>query len=106
MVDNFFFFFSSRRRHTRLQGDWSSDVCSSDLIATYAALHVMASTPNFLYANQSYASFLTDDVIEGGGPLPYHDGSLGIPKGPGVGITLDRDRLARYAELYRKQGAV
>src|SRR5256885_12893105 len=27
-----FFFFSSRRRHTRLQGDWSSDVCSSDLI--------------------------------------------------------------------------
>src|SRR2546426_2560411 len=28
-----FFFFSSRRRHTRLQGDWSSDVCSSDLEA-------------------------------------------------------------------------
>src|SRR5918994_6963664 len=27
------FFFSSRRRHTRLQGDWSSDVCSSDLSA-------------------------------------------------------------------------
>src|SRR5256885_8708740 len=26
-----YFFFSSRRRHTRLQGDWSSDVCSSDL---------------------------------------------------------------------------
>src|SRR5574337_1962894 len=27
----FGFFFSSRRRHTRLSGDWSSDVCSSDL---------------------------------------------------------------------------
>src|SRR5690242_21089910 len=27
-----FFFFSSRRRHTRLTCDWSSDVCSSDLI--------------------------------------------------------------------------
>src|ERR1022692_5181640 len=26
-----FFLFSSRRRHTRLQGDWSSDLCSSDL---------------------------------------------------------------------------
>src|SRR5688500_19852088 len=26
-----YFFFSSRRRHTSLQGDWSSDVCSSDL---------------------------------------------------------------------------
>src|SRR5688500_20323053 len=28
------FLFSSRRRHTRLQGDWSSDVCSSDLEET------------------------------------------------------------------------
>src|SRR5437867_12962933 len=27
-----FFFFSSRRRHTRSYGDWSSDVCSSDLV--------------------------------------------------------------------------
>src|SRR5256885_16458237 len=31
VVISLFFFFSSRRRHTRLQGDWSSDVCSSDL---------------------------------------------------------------------------
>src|SRR3712207_7912701 len=28
----FFFFFSSRRRHTRYWRDWSSDVCSSDLV--------------------------------------------------------------------------
>src|SRR5256885_8023505 len=33
-VGVFVFFFSSRRRHTRLQGDWSSDVCSSDLITS------------------------------------------------------------------------
>src|SRR5260221_8399869 len=31
--DVFFFFFSSRRRHTRSLCDWSSDVCSSDLVA-------------------------------------------------------------------------
>src|SRR5207248_4588064 len=31
MFLSFFFFFSSRRRHTRSYGDWSSDVCSSDL---------------------------------------------------------------------------
>src|SRR4051794_27565233 len=31
----FFFFFSSRRRHTRWTGDWSSDVCSSDLLRQY-----------------------------------------------------------------------
>src|SRR5690348_18051342 len=30
----FFFFFSSRRRHTRWTGDWSSDVCSSDLFTS------------------------------------------------------------------------
>src|SRR5207248_6978992 len=30
---SFVFFFSSRRRHTRSYGDWSSDVCSSDLVA-------------------------------------------------------------------------
>src|SRR5256885_1264800 len=35
------FFFSSRRRHTRLQGDWSSDVCSSDL---YAAKGIRVNT--------------------------------------------------------------
>src|SRR5437762_9799520 len=34
----FFFFFSSRRRHTRYIGDWSSDVCSSDLINTGSEL--------------------------------------------------------------------
>src|SRR5260370_13226426 len=28
-----FFFFSSRRRHTRFKCDWSSDVCSSDLLS-------------------------------------------------------------------------
>src|SRR3989454_4316025 len=33
-----FFFFSSRRRHTRLQGDWSSDVCSSDLLVAAGML--------------------------------------------------------------------
>src|SRR5436189_6062093 len=31
-----FFFFSSRRRHTRYIGDWSSDVCSSDLLGGLA----------------------------------------------------------------------
>src|SRR5256886_11476810 len=36
----FFFFFSSRRRHTRFDCDWSSDVCSSDLalVAGFPAL--------------------------------------------------------------------
>src|SRR5713226_4829584 len=36
MLILFFFFFSSRRRHTRWTGDWSSDVCSSDLLGRLA----------------------------------------------------------------------
>src|SRR5437016_8083457 len=35
-----FFFFSSRRRHTRLVSDWSSDVCSSDLMIPEAVKFV------------------------------------------------------------------
>src|SRR2546426_8867177 len=38
------FFFSSRRRHTRLQGDWSSDVCSSDLVRDGAVTQLTLST--------------------------------------------------------------
>jgi len=74
-------------------------------VATYAAVHVLASTPNFLYANQSYASFLVDDVIDGAGPLPYVDGCLQVPERPGIGVGLDPERVARYAELYGREAA-
>src|SRR5688572_33470284 len=33
------FFFSSRRRHTRFDCDWSSDVCSSDLLECRCSAH-------------------------------------------------------------------
>src|SRR2546429_1325207 len=36
-----FFFFSSRRRHTRCSRDWSSDVCSSDLVAVRGLRHLL-----------------------------------------------------------------
>src|SRR2546427_6158046 len=38
----FFFFFSSRRRHTRFDCDWSSDVCSSDLIMRALQVHLVS----------------------------------------------------------------
>src|SRR5207245_3535200 len=38
----FVFFFSSRRRHTRCYRDWSSDVCSSDLLRAYDAVQLAA----------------------------------------------------------------
>jgi galactonate dehydratase/glucarate dehydratase len=72
-------------------------------VAVYAAVHVMASTPNFLYANQSYASLLTDDVVDGGA-LPYRGGALAVPERPGIGVALDAERVGRYAELYEREG--
>ena len=37
-IDNIRRIFSSRRRHTRLSGDWSSDVCSSDLLKSFVVI--------------------------------------------------------------------
>src|SRR5256885_8228761 len=46
MTIKLLFFFSSRRRHTRLQGDWSSDVCSSDLVAVGSCISSTAGVFN------------------------------------------------------------
>jgi L-Ala-D/L-Glu epimerase len=73
-------------------------------VGTYAALHVIASTPNFLAAGQSYGALLADDVIDGG-PPPYAGGCLELPAGPGLGVSLDHDRVHRYAELFVREGA-
>src|SRR5256885_13186151 len=54
-----FFFFSSRRRHTRLQGDWSSDVCSSDLLYARAR-----------YYDPASGQFISRDPVEGEARLP------------------------------------
>src|SRR2546429_4031401 len=43
-ASRFFFFFSSRRRHTRCSRDWSSDVCSSDLMIGREELELMKPT--------------------------------------------------------------
>src|SRR5688500_20126370 len=57
----YLYFFSSRRRHTRLQGDWSSDVCSSDLRAERA---VGRGSPHDHRGRRVQA----DQVVIGGGP--------------------------------------
>jgi L-alanine-DL-glutamate epimerase-like enolase superfamily enzyme len=75
-------------------------------VAQYAALHVMASTPNFLYANQGYGSFLETNVIGDGGPLPYRDGALAVPEGPGIGVELNADRVAEGAERYEREASL
>ncbi|TCP52949.1 L-alanine-DL-glutamate epimerase-like enolase superfamily enzyme [Tamaricihabitans halophyticus] len=76
-------------------------------VALAAAVHVIASTPNFRYANQAYGANLADDVTlgYGGGIESYSDGCVAVPTEPGIGVQLDADRVERYAELYRAEGA-
>ncbi|MBI3961390.1 MAG: mandelate racemase [Deinococcus sp.] len=72
-------------------------------IALSTMLHLAAVLPNLPFAADAHYHHLTDDVIKGG-LMRYQNGCLPVPKGPGLGVELDEDRVARYAELYRKLG--
>src|SRR5437588_1236451 len=60
----FFFFFSSRRRHTRSLCDWSSDVCSSDLIDIYQ--RYSSGVVNITTSTIGYDFFLRPVPMESG----------------------------------------
>ncbi len=71
-------------------------------ISQAATLHLAAALPNLTVAPDSHYHHLTDDIIEGG-KLSYREGKMAVPLGPGLGVKLDRDKLARYAEMSRTQ---
>ena len=66
-------------------------------------LHLGAALPNLNFAADAHYHHLTDDVIKGG-KMQYRDGKIAVPKGPGLGVELDRDKVAEYAELYKELG--
>ena len=66
-------------------------------------LHLGACIPNLSFAADAHYHHLTDDIIEGG-PFKYEDGSIAVPTGPGLGVSLNRDKLAEYAEAYKHLG--
>lgn len=67
-------------------------------------LHLGAALPNLTFAADAHYHHLTDDIIQGG-KMPYVDGCIAVPEGPGLGVELDRDKLLRYAELYKELGS-
>src|SRR5689334_24174729 len=83
------FFFSSRRRHTRWNCDWSSDVCSSDLLALLIArsprrhrdfmvlLVVLPFASNFLVRVYAWMIILGDQSIFLR-PINYVLGRMGV----------------------------
>ncbi len=67
-------------------------------------LHLGAVLPNLTFAADAHYHHLTDDVIDGG-KFKYEDGAIAVPSGPGLGVKLDRDKVAQYAALYRELGS-
>lgn len=67
-------------------------------------LHLGAVIPNLSFAADAHYHHLTDDVIQGG-KLKYENGEIAVPTAPGLGVKLDRDKVAEYRELYQRLGS-
>ncbi|OLB64960.1 MAG: glucarate dehydratase [Actinobacteria bacterium 13_2_20CM_2_72_6] len=68
-----------------------------------AMTHLAAATPNLTYACDTHNPWQAEEVIEPGA-VRFVDGTVPVPDGPGLGVTLDRDALARLHEQYRACG--
>ena len=67
-------------------------------------LHLGAVIPNLSFAADAHYHHLTDDIIQGG-KMKYENGAIAVPSAPGLGVKLDRDKVAEYRELYRRLGS-
>ncbi len=74
-------------------------------ITMAAMVHLGACLPGLTFASDTHYPWLVEgtDIIEGP-MLTIRDGQIAVPRGAGLGVELDRDRLARAHETYRKCG--
>lgn len=72
-------------------------------ISLMAMTHVAASIPNLTYACDTHYPWQEEEVIEGG-RIAFEDGAVRVPTTPGLGVTLDRTRLAELHEQYQACG--
>ncbi len=68
-----------------------------------AMLHTASAIPAMFFAGDAHYHFLEDDIIVGG-KMPYVNGAIAVPTGPGLGVELDEDKMARYAKYYEEVG--
>ncbi len=66
-------------------------------------LHLGAATPNLSFSADAHYHHLVDDIIIGG-KMKYENGCIKVPKGPGLGVEPDREKMAQYVELYKELG--
>ncbi|MFJ9560580.1 glucarate dehydratase family protein [Streptomyces fuscichromogenes] len=69
-------------------------------ISLAAMTHLAAATPNLTYACDTHYPWSAQDDVVVPGALEFTDGSLRVPTGPGLGVELDQDVLARLHENY------
>ena len=72
-------------------------------ISLAAMTHLAAAIPNLTHACDTHYPWQSEEVIAGG-RLQFEDGSLPVPKGPGLGVELDRDALKKLHEKYKACG--
>jgi glucarate dehydratase len=72
-------------------------------ISLMAMTHVAAAVPNLAYACDTHYPWQEEEVLVGG-RIPIEGGCVTLPSGPGLGVELDRDALARLHEQYRRAG--
>ncbi|RYB94473.1 glucarate dehydratase [Nocardioides oleivorans] len=72
-------------------------------VSLAAMVHLAAATPNLTYACDTHYPWKTQEVIADG-VLSFVDGAVAVPTTPGLGVTLDRDRLGELHELYLSCG--
>jgi muconate cycloisomerase len=65
-------------------------------LGTLAGAHLLATLPAVTWGSELFGPLLMTDGLLAE-PLDYRDGALHLPDGPGLGIELDEDRVARYA---------
>jgi len=74
-------------------------------ITMAAMIHLAASLPQLTLASDTHYPWLVEShEIIAGGKLPIRGGKMAVPAGPGLGVEIDRDRLARAHEIYRRSG--
>jgi glucarate dehydratase len=73
-------------------------------ISLAAMTHLAAATPNLNYACDTHYPWNAQDEVVEPGVLSFVDGSVPVPTTPGLGVSLDRDALARMAENYVRCG--
>jgi glucarate dehydratase len=72
-------------------------------ISLMAMTHVAASIPNLTYACDTHYPWQEEEVIKGG-RVAFENGAVRVPTAPGLGVELDRDRLAELHAQYLSCG--